>query len=71
MKRVVVVGSENKAQYAICDHPGCTNQFVLHYWGSIAAGDKGWFCQKNGDCWCPEHIPSWVAEWKARMKGNQ
>lgn len=26
----------------------------------------GWFHKKDGDSWCPEHIPAWVAAWRAK-----
>lgn len=67
---MVVKGSEIGITYIVCDHPGCTDQFKLTHWDSIAASDKGWFQKLNGEAWCPEHIPSWVAEWRAKKRGD-
>lgn len=54
-------------QMIACTHEGCTaGGFKDHYWGRVRAHDAGWFIQKNGDTWCPEHIPEWVEEWRAR-----
>lgn len=51
---------------AFCSVRTCTNSFKKHYWGSIKAQNDGWFLQKNGDIWCPEHLPDWYEEWKAK-----
>lgn len=32
----------------------------------IRARDDGWFEQRDGTWWCPDHIPDWVASWQAR-----
>lgn len=53
--------------YVICDHPGCTNRFKKTYWDMISAGEEGWFQKKDGDAWCPDHTPEWVAGWRARQ----
>lgn len=68
MKRVVVEGGINGLQHALCDHPNCSNFIKAHAWGYIKANDAGWFLQRNGDCWCPEHIPDWVSKWREKMK---
>lgn len=31
-----------------------------------AKARKSWFCQKNGDNWCPDHIPTWVHAWRQK-----
>jgi hypothetical protein len=49
-----------------CSEPGCTASYVPHKWGSINAYKAGWFLQKNGKDWCPDHIPEWVDEWRLR-----
>jgi hypothetical protein len=51
---------------AACKASGCKNDFFPDKWGAMEAQRLGWFLQKNGDSWCPEHIPDWVAEWRAR-----
>lgn len=70
MKRVVVEGGTHGEQKAFCDHPSCSNFVKAHAWGWIKAGGDGWFFQKNGDCWCPDHIPEWVSAWREKRKGN-
>jgi NTP pyrophosphatase (non-canonical NTP hydrolase) len=30
------------------------------------AQTAGWFMQRNGDHWCPEHVPDWVEGWRER-----
>lgn len=49
-----------------CSHDGCDKSFKQHKWGAIGADSEGWFMQKNGDSWCPDHNPEWVAEWRAK-----
>lgn len=51
-----------------CAHEGCeAGGFKDHSRGRIRAHDAGWFIQKNGDAWCPEHTPEWVEAWRARQ----
>lgn len=68
MKRVVVEKGIPGVQHAICDHPGCSNYLKANCWGFIRGHDDGWFLKKNGDCWCPQHIPEWVTTWKANKE---
>ena len=49
-----------------CDHEGCATQINNHRWGKTKAGSEGWFFQKDGKSWCPDHTPDWVAAWRAR-----
>lgn len=51
-----------------CAKEGCKNAYTPHRWGSTKAHGKGWFQQKDGTVWCPEHTPEWVEEWRARKK---
>jgi hypothetical protein len=37
-----------------------------HKHGTIDAHQRGWFLQRNGDAWCPDHIPDWVVEWRSK-----
>lgn len=53
-----------------CAQVGCEETFMPHHWGNIRAQNDGWFLQKNGDAWCPDHIPEWVAEWRQRTQKN-
>jgi hypothetical protein len=34
-------------------------------WSKTKAQDEGWFFQQNGAAWCPDHVPAWVAAWRA------
>lgn len=49
-----------------CCVPGCSNTHKADRWNTSKAQALGWFFQKNGQAWCPEHTPDWVAEWRAR-----
>lgn len=49
---------------AACKEPQCENDYFPDRWGKIEARNKGWFLQRNGAAWCPEHIPDWVEEWR-------
>lgn len=49
-----------------CIFPNCLRTYKRHKWGVIKAHNEGWFFQKNGDVYCPEHVPEWVAKWRAR-----
>lgn len=51
-----------------CSHDGCENSFAPHKWGNMEAQRLGWFLQRNGDAWCPDHIPDWVAEWRKKKE---
>lgn len=39
-------------------------------WNNSKAQGLGWFMQKDGTAWCPDHIPEWVAEWRANRSYN-
>lgn len=54
-----------------CTFPNCTNTYMPHTWGKRKASNEGWFFQRNGDAWCPEHTPEWVESWRAsRQTGD-
>ena len=36
-------------------------------WNIMRAEREGWFFQKDGTTYCPEHVPAWVAGWRARQ----
>lgn len=44
----------------------CDRTVPGHRWGKIKAQDQGWFFAKDGAAFCPEHVPEWVEEWRAR-----
>ena len=56
---------------AACSKPNCESDYFPDKWGKIEAVNLGWFLQRNGDAWCPKHIPDWVAEWRARKKAKE
>lgn len=48
-----------------CDGPDCAAAVENHRWGRTKAA--GWFFTRDDDqAWCPEHVPDWVAEWRAK-----
>lgn len=57
--------SDAPGDLIVCDHPGCENTRKSHRWGN--PGNR-WFSQKDGKSFCPEHIPDWVADWRARKR---
>lgn len=54
-----------------CAKPGCENSYRVHRWGSTKAVGDGWFIQKDDTAWCPEHVPEWVGEWRARQRSRR
>lgn len=48
-----------------CSFPDCKATYKANKWGQIKAHDAGWFFQKDGQGFCPEHVPEWVAGWRA------
>jgi len=53
-----------------CSVPDCPASFVPHYWGKIRADKAGWFLQKDGTSYCPDHVPGWVAGWRAKKSST-
>jgi hypothetical protein len=51
-----------------CSKEECPKFFPNHKWGYQQAQREGWFMQRNGDAWCPDHNPDWVAEWRAKKR---
>lgn len=63
-------GTEEPA--GTCDHlTGCKARYKTHHWGKKEAAREGWFFQKNGDAFCPKHVPEWVEEWRARQQAKK
>lgn len=54
-----------------CSRGECPKFFPDHRWGAMAADREGWFMQRNGKAWCPDHNPDWVAEWRASKKQQE
>lgn len=53
-----------------CCFTYCTATIKSHRWAQIRASDHGWFFGRNGDVFCPEHVPDWVAAWRERRKAQ-
>lgn len=52
-----------------CSEDGCEETIKAHYWGRVKSG---WFFSRAEDKqWCPNHIPEWVAEWRARKAAEK
>lgn len=49
-----------------CNVTECPRTYVPHRWGAIKAHADGWFIQKDGTAWCPDHPPAWLKAWRAR-----
>lgn len=55
--------------YRRCNVLECPNSFKdTGKWSRIRAQDDGWFFQKNGVIWCPDHWPLWVVIWRRNKK---
>jgi hypothetical protein len=51
--------------FIICDELGCTKRVKNHRWGKTKA--EGWFFSRaDRGAFCPDHIPAWVVEWRAK-----
>lgn len=44
----------------------CTAWIPGSKWDTIRAAEIGWFFQKDGTAYCPEHVPAWVPGWRVR-----
>lgn len=52
-----------------CLQDDCPASFPGSKQATIKAGREGWFFPKEHTGvkgWCPEHVPEWVAAWRAR-----
>lgn len=50
------------AELISCSDRSCEATIKNHRWGKIKA--DGWLFLKNGEAFCPLHIPSWYKQWK-------
>lgn len=57
---------DENAEETQCSADECERSFKNHRWGRIKA--QGWFQQKDGRNWCPDHLPPWVEAWRARRQ---
>lgn len=73
-RRSGMVGGKTSSQKqeesgrASCSAPNCENTYATHRWGKTRAHTDGWFLQKDGSSWCPDHLPDWLAEWRQRAR---
>jgi hypothetical protein len=49
-------------EWVKCKDKECDQKIKDHMWGRIKA--TGWFFQKDGSAYCPDHIPEWVPAWR-------
>ncbi|QIG58211.1 hypothetical protein SEA_SKOG_59 [Gordonia phage Skog] len=55
-----------------CAEEGCMASFKSHRHGQIQAHKNGWFHSRAEQVsWCPEHVPEWVAGWRAKKQREQ
>lgn len=54
-----------------CSKENCPKTYIPDEWGTKRANREGWFLQRNGDAWCPDHNPEWVAEWRAKQAAKR
>lgn len=50
-----------------CDGPGCDETTP----DRLGALSGLWFFKRNGQCWCPAHIPVWVPDWRRRQREGE
>lgn len=46
-----------------CSEDGCPASVANNRWAKIHS--VGWFFMRDGSAYCPEHLPEWLAEWRA------
>lgn len=70
MRREFVDGFKRPpAQTKKCSEPSCRSSYKIDWHDMVEAHKQGWFMQRNGASWCPEHVPDWVQEWReAKLK---
>ena len=50
-----------------CSHEKCPASVPGSKWAHVkATAEQGWLFLKNGETYCPDHLPEWVAAWRAR-----
>lgn len=54
-----------------CAEPGCLATHKSDKWNNLRAAKLGWFLQRNGDKWCPEHTPEWVPAWRESQRDKR
>lgn len=56
------------ATHLRCSGPGCDDTCGNNKWAKIAAHEQGWFFERSGAVWCPEHLPDWVEPWRIEQR---
>ena len=58
-----------------CEAPGCDaivepsrSTGRTGKWNFMKAEREGWFFQRDGTSWCPEHVPAWVPAWREQQR---
>lgn len=60
--------SENPVHCAKREELGCQASFPGSKHAQMRARAEGWFFSRREDAaYCPEHVPAWVAEWRAGL----
>jgi hypothetical protein len=55
-----------------CARRGCTASHPGSRHDNIRAQGEGWFHSRRDDAhFCPEHVPGWVPEWRARQAAKK
>lgn len=54
-----------------CAAKGCKAQHEDNKFAAIRAGQEGWFKTRDGDAFCPRHVPAWVPAWRAKQAALQ
>lgn len=58
------------AAVVTCAAQGCVASHNNDRWSRVRAHEAGWFESRRGGSFCPEHVPDWVAGWRAKRKGK-
>lgn len=53
-----------------CAEGGCPQEIKNNAWAKTKAHAAGWFFQREGAAYCPDHTPEWVEEWRKKKAKN-
>lgn len=59
----------HNGRYIQCDHLGCKRKIKNYRWARIKASNT-WFHSQDGQSFCPDHLPKWVAEWREARRNS-
>lgn len=54
-------GATPGGQHA-CENPGCDASVRGHRWAQVRAHAAGWYFQKDGRAFCPDHRPFYAPQ---------